>query len=195
MNFLAHLYLSGNDDELMIGNFIGDHIKGKVINDLPERVKLGVLLHRKIDQFTDEHPIVRQTRIKLRPHFGKYSVVASDLFYDHFLAARWSDYSGLTLEEYASDFYKKIETFSEIIPERTKLMLNYMIPNNWLVTYSTVQGIGRVMHGMSKRASFYSGMEKGTEVLISDYEQYENEFRIFFPELIHFASAAAETKS
>lgn len=186
MNFLAHLYLSGNDDELMIGNFIGDHIKGKAIHDLPERIRQGVLLHRKIDQFTDTHPVVGKTRIRLRPHFGKYAVVASDVFYDHFLAAGWNDYSGQTLHQYASEFYKKTELYREIIPERTRVMLGYMIPNNWLVTYSSVEGIGKVMQGMSKRARFYSGMEKGKDVLYSGYEDYKNEFREFFPELIQF---------
>lgn len=174
----------------MIGNFIGDHIKGKAILDLPERVKQGVLLHRQIDQFTDEHPIVKQTRIRLRPHFGKYAVVASDLYYDHFLAACWDEYAELPLEHFASDFYRMTESFRDVIPERTREMLRYMIPGNWLVSYSTVEGIGRVMNGMSKRARFYSGMEKGTEVLLSDYPEYEKEFRQFFPDLIRFTTEA-----
>jgi acyl carrier protein phosphodiesterase len=186
MNFLAHLYLSGGDDDLMIGNFIGDHIRGNAINDLPERIRQGVLLHRKIDQFTDQHPIVHQTRIRIRPHFGKYSVVASDLFYDHFLASRWNEYSKTELHDFADGFYRKIEDYHEVIPERTKHMLTHMIPHNWLVGYASLQGIGKAMKGMSRRASFTSGLEKGEEVLLEGYEKYGQEFSLFFPELIGF---------
>lgn len=193
MNFLAHLYLSGSDDELMIGNFIGDHVKGKAIFNLPERIRQGVLLHRKIDHFTDTHSVVASTRSRLRPHFGKYSVVASDVFYDHFLAAGWSHFSEVSLQQFASDFYQKTELFQEIIPERTRNMLQFMVPNNWLMAYSSVEGIGKVMQGMSRRARFESGMEKGAQVLISDYKQYETEFMEFFPELIQFVRS--ETKN
>ncbi len=183
MNFLAHLYLSGDDNDLKIGNFIGDHIKGKTINDLPSGIRQGVLLHRKIDQFTDSHPVVLQSKERLRPGFRKYAPVIADIYYDHFLAVNWNEFSRVGLVSYADDFYRLTSGYDHMLPQRTKVMLTYMISNNWLVSYASMEGIHKVLTGMSKRTSFESGMEKAAEELRANYTYYENEFRIFFKDL------------
>lgn len=186
MNFLAHLYLSGDDADLKIGNFIGDHIKGKTINLLPAQIKNGVLLHRKIDAFTDQHAVVMRTKLRLRPEFHKYAPVIADIYYDHFLAVNWERFSEISLHQYASDFYKLTDEYSHMLPARTQNMLHYMIAHNWLVSYSTLEGIGKVLNGMSKRTSFNSGMEKAAIALQDNYELYESEFHEFFSELQHY---------
>ncbi|MEX0290603.1 MAG: DUF479 domain-containing protein, partial [Flavobacteriaceae bacterium] len=93
MNFLAHIYLSFGDDEITIGNFIADSIRGKKYKHLPERVQKGVILHRAIDTFTDAHPTVRQSSKRLHENYSHYSRVIVDIFYDHFLAKNWKNYS------------------------------------------------------------------------------------------------------
>ncbi|MBL0341064.1 MAG: DUF479 domain-containing protein [Bacteroidetes bacterium] len=186
MNFLAHLYLSGENKPLRIGNFIADHIKGKAIDTLPDAIKEGVFLHRKIDHFTDHHQIVEKTKARLRPHFKKYSGVVADVFYDHFLAAQWDHFSDSTLEQYAADFYAETEEFGLFLPERTVKMLSFMISGNWLVNYSSIEGIEKTLSGMSRRTPFESGMEFGGQELRSNYSAYEKEFHDFFPELIDF---------
>jgi len=183
MNFLAHLYLSGDNDELKIGNFIGDHVKGNQINLLPDGIRKGVLLHRKIDFFTDQHPVVMKSKERLRPRFRKYAPVVADIFYDHFLAAGWNRYSSISLEKFSEDFFVLVKTYSDFLPDRTKKMLPYMIVNNWLVSYATLYGIHNVFKGMAQRTAFVSGMENAVEELKLNYESYENEFRIFFTDL------------
>ncbi|MDQ3050104.1 MAG: acyl carrier protein phosphodiesterase [Bacteroidota bacterium] len=183
MNFLAHLYLSGDDADLKIGNFIGDHIKGKTIHLLPSGVKNGVLLHRKIDTYTDQHPVVMQSKLRLRPEFRKYAPVIADIYYDHFLAVNWDRFSDISLQQYASDFYQLTNEYSHILPARTQHMLSYMVTHNWLVSYSTLEGIHKVLNGMSKRTSFNSGMEKAAGELQINYELYQSEFHNFFADL------------
>jgi len=193
MNYLAHLYLSGADSDLKIGNFIGDHIKGKTILTLPHGIRNGVLLHRKIDQFTDSHPTVLKSKERLRPEFRKYSPVIADIFYDHFLAVNWDSYSDVKLAKYAEAFYQLTKTYHNILPQRTLNMLPYMISNNWLVSYSTFEGIHKVLTGMAKRTAFESGMERAAEELRKNYEKYESEFLLFFKDLetyVHTESAA-----
>lgn len=192
MNFLAHLYLSGDDNDLKIGNFIGDHIKGKTIQDLPYGIRQGVLLHRKIDHFTDTHPVVLQSKERLRPGFRKYAPVIADIYYDHFLAINWSEFSRVGLVSYADDFYRLTTAYNHMLPQRTKMMLNYMISNNWLVSYASLEGIHKVLTGMSKRTSFESGMEKAAEELMANYPHYENEFRIFFKDLESYVLSERE---
>ncbi len=191
MNFLAHLFLSGHNQPLRIGNFIADHVKGKAIDTFPENIIEGILLHRKIDDFTDHHPIVTHTKELLRPHFRKYSGVVADVFYDHFLAVQWDQFSSITLEKYASDFYQEITAHSNMLPARTLSMLPYMISGNWLVSYTTIEGIGKTLGGMSRRTPFVSGMENGAAELRENYSDYLHDFNIFFPELVTFVEKEA----
>lgn len=189
MNFLAHLYLSGNDKNIMIGNFIGDHIKGNKFSQYNEGIIKGVKLHRLIDAFTDSHPVVEISKKRLRPHFHKYSPVIVDVFYDHFLAKNWRSYHQLSLGKYTQMFYQLILSNSEILPEKTNHLIPYLVKQDWLYNYAFIEGINKALTGMSKRAMFESRMEKAASFLIKDYSLYENEFNIFFDELKQYCDA------
>lgn len=195
MNFLAHAYLSGNSKDLIIGNFIADAVKGKGHENYRQGIAEGILLHRKIDSFTDQHPLVSQTKTKLRPHFGKYSSVVSDLYYDHFLALHWKDYSTESLKGFTTNIYSIIQEEIEIMPDDVKYFFPYMVKNDWLYNYSTFYGMQRAFEGMSRRAKFISNMEKAVEVLQKDYSSFENDFRQFFPEINEFVSKWLESNS
>ena len=186
MNFLAHLYLSGNSEGLLIGNFIADSVKGKAYENYNQEIQKGILLHRKIDTFTDSHPIVSQSKQRLHSRYHKYSPVVVDIFYDHFLAVKWNNYSTVSLNEFAENSYRLMNTNFEILPEKVKFMLPYMIKGNWLVNYSNVEGIRKTLTGMSRRTSFNSGMETATEILVQHYPLFENEFELFFEELRNY---------
>jgi acyl carrier protein phosphodiesterase len=189
VNLLAHLYLSGADEQRMIGNFIADHVRGATIHRLPPEIQQGVQLHRKIDHYTDHHPVVAETKTRLRPVVGKYAPVVADIYYDHFLARNWSRFSDTPLEVFARSFYKLITEYDEWIPERTKRMLSYMISGNWLVSYAEIDGIDRVLKGMSRRASFENGMDWSGVELKKNYSGYHDEFNRFFPDLIRFTES------
>ncbi len=183
LNFLAHFYLSGNDRGLRIGNFIADSVKGNAFNNWEDPVRCGILLHRHIDQFTDSHPVVIHTKSLLHPYFHHYSGVVSDVYYDHFLAANWAEFSSVSLEEYAAEIYTAMKEEVAGFPERPAQMLPFMISNNWLCAYAKIDGIDAVMRGMARRAKFESGMEKSGEVLRLNYSELEADFREFFPQL------------
>jgi acyl carrier protein phosphodiesterase len=184
MNFLAHLYLSGDHSDLMVGNFIADHVKGNQIELFSNRVKNGIILHRGIDAFTDGHETVRKSVIRLRPGFRKYAGVVVDMFYDHFLAANWHDYSEVSLEVFTAQCYSILQNYIGPLPERTKRMLYFMVRDNWLLAYARKDGIQAALNGMASRTSFYSGMENAVEALLEDYNDYLSEFREFFPDLV-----------
>lgn len=187
MNFLAHLFLSGDNHQIRLGNFIADAVKGKAIYQFPESVQAGILFHRAIDTFTDQHEVVATSKARLRPAFRKYAPVIADVFYDHFLAKDWHRFNSMTLESYAAGFYDSIQPEFDWLPPKTKHLLPYMISGNWLVSYKTIEGINKVLTGMAKRTTFPSGMELAADHLQINYSFYEEDFNLFFPQLIHFA--------
>lgn len=183
MNYLAHLYLSGDHHEVMIGNFIADHLRGSEVRQYPEMIRRGVLLHRAIDSFTDNHPVVMQSKERVRPAFRKYAPVAVDVFYDHFLARQWNSFHSHPLDQYAGQCYDLFRLHREILPARTRHMLGYMEPQNWLYNYAQMDGIRKAMTGLSRRARFDSGMEHAHHVLELHYLGLEEDFNLFFPDL------------
>lgn len=188
MNFLAHLHLSGNHPKLMIGNFIGDFVKGRNLSDHyePDIVK-GVELHRAIDEFTDSHNIVKLSKERLRPKYRHYSPVIVDMFYDYYLAKNWNQYHHEDLNDYAQRFYNLTDLHLDILPDRVLRMLPYMISGNWLVNYGKTEGIHRALSGMARRTPYESKMEEAVSDLIKHNHDFETEFGQFYPELAKFA--------
>lgn len=183
MNFLGHLYLSKHNDELMIGNFIGDAVKGKNFEGLTPGIINGVMMHRHIDTFTDTHPMVAQSKAKLQPRYKKYAGVIVDVFYDHFLAINWAKYHQLKLADFAQQVYDLIEPNLPNLPAKTQHLFPYMKQYNWLLNYSKVEGIHRTLSGMAQRTSFVSNMEFAQEELLQYYDEFNAEFQSFFVDI------------
>jgi acyl carrier protein phosphodiesterase len=188
MNFLAHIYLSGDNDLIKIGNFMADGIRGKHFESYPIDVQKGIILHRAIDTFTDAHPIFRQSTKRLHENYHHYAGVIVDVFYDHFLAKNWSKYSDEKLDLFVDRFYQSLQDNNAILSERTKGMMPYMIKYNWLVSYQTVEGINRILTQMDHRTNNESKMRFATNELSEFYSEFETEFTEFFKELILFSN-------
>lgn len=184
MNFLAHIYLSGEDDFVKIGNFMADSIRGSQYLDYPNSLQKGILLHRHIDSFTDSHPIYRKSKHRLHEKYGHYSGVIMDIAYDHFLAKNWSKYSNENLEDYAADFYQLVQDNFEILTERTKGMLPYMIGRNWLVSYATIAGLEMILFQMDYKTKHRAHMQEAIVEIQDFYTEFESEFFQFFEELV-----------
>lgn len=187
MNFLAHIYLSGDDDGITIGNFIADGIKGKKYLKYPPKIQKGILLHRGIDTFTDAHPTVRKSTKRLHKNYGHYSGVIVDILYDHFLAKNWSQYHSQPLAEYIEDFYEMLRNNYSILPMRIKRMMPYMMADNWLLSYASIKGISTILVKMNTRTHNRSKMNFAVLELEEFYLEFEIEFTSFFAELIAFS--------
>jgi acyl carrier protein phosphodiesterase len=192
MNFLSHLYLSGNSEGLIIGNFIADSVKGSDFKKYSEDIQQGIILHRKIDTFTDSHAIVEESKMRLRANYKKYASVIVDIYYDHFLASAWERYSDEKLNDYVSKIYDLIEKNKTVLPLKSLLFKEYMLKYDVLNAYAHLQGIDRVLQGMSRRASFISNMQYAVNDLKEHYELFETEFHSFFPELQNYVKTQIE---
>ena len=169
----------------MIGNFIGDFVKGKAYEAFDEQIQQGILLHREIDRFTDNHQVVVKTKTRLRPRYHHYAPVIADVFYDHFLAALWDQYHPDSLLLFTENFYKLTDKYLDTLPLGAAKMLMYMKRDNWLYNYQFISGIDRALKGMSARTPYNSKMENATTDLRADYSAYQQEFMEFFPDLIN----------
>lgn len=188
MNYLAHLFLSGKDEDLLFGNFIADGVKGRQIALFPAPILKGILLHRQIDQYTDTHPVVRQSLLRLRQRYRKYAGVILDIYFDHFLAANFDGYSEVPLPSFTKGAYRIIMQREELLPERVKVFLPHMIAHDWLLHYAHLEGVHRSLTGLSRRTTFVSGMETAAAELAANYDLYRGEFESFFPDLVSFVA-------
>jgi acyl carrier protein phosphodiesterase len=188
MNFLAHLYLSKENKNILIGNFIADAVKGKKHENYPKEIQAGILLHRQIDYFTDTHPIERRSKRRLHERYDHYDGVIIDILYDHFLAKNWLNYSEIPLEIYAKNVYSFFQKNIGILPPEMQKLLPYMIEYNWLVSYASITGIEKILIGMNKRTKGISKMDLAIEDLIMHYDDFESDFTAFFEELIEFTN-------
>lgn len=193
MNFLAHIYLSGDNDLIKIGNFMADGIRGKNFQDFPDDVQKGIILHRWIDTFTDSHPVFRATTKKLHEHYHHYAGVVADVFYDHFLAKNWKSYSDEKLEDFVERFYQSLRDKYEILSEKTKDLMPVMIERNWLVMYKSVEGIDRILKQMDYRTQNRSNMRFAVVDLKKHYTDFENEFTEFFAEIRLYSKEKLES--
>ncbi|PZX51079.1 acyl carrier protein phosphodiesterase [Algoriphagus ratkowskyi] len=187
MNYLAHAYLSFGQDEVLVGNFIGDFVKGKMMNTFPEEVQHGIKLHREIDKFTDTHPLVRAGQSYLRPKYRLYSTVITDIYFDYFLAKNWGRYSDIPLEEFIQNTFSTLKHNRQLFPERFLNMFQWMVQENWLIQYREIEGIHKTLSGMSRRTRFPSKMEMAHLDLMEKEQEFQVIFFAFFADLETFA--------
>jgi acyl carrier protein phosphodiesterase len=186
LNFLAHIYLSGESDEIKIGNFIGDYVKGRNYEKYPRLVREGIVLHRMIDSYTDSHPVVERSKMHLKRRFRRYSGVIVDIFYDHFLASEWGRFSKHPLPQYVISMYEILVSNYFILPNEIKAFLPFFIINNWLESYTSIEGIEGVLRRMTRRTSLPNETTFAISELRKNYHMFRDEFLLFFPDLIEY---------
>ena len=187
MNYLAHLFLSDGTPESLIGNLLGDFAKGSIENIYPKEVIQGIYLHRKIDCFTDLHPIFRSSKRLISHNRSRFSGIMIDVFYDHFLAKNWSNYSSIALNDFTNNVYQILQENYQILPDRLKRILPDMIARDWLASYKETSAIDRAINGISRRIKRKNNLFGGVEELFFNYQQLQAYFSMFFPELIDYS--------
>jgi acyl carrier protein phosphodiesterase len=192
MNFLGHIYLSGDDDQLIIGNFIADCVKGKKYLDYPEGIQKGILLHRTIDSFTDNNIYIQQIKTLLRPTYKLYSGVVTDLFVDHYLAANWLNFSEKPLKEYSEEVYKIFQLNYEILPAKIQGFLSNLIERNRLLSYSEISGVEEALMIMAYKTSLPGKSAEAIKILRGNYDELKTHSLQFITEVSSFTKTELE---
>ena len=194
MNFLAHIYLADQGNEkLLIGNLLGDFVRKVDEPRYEESIRKGIHMHRKLDSFTDSHPVFLKSRQRVSGLNRRYAGVLIDIFYDHFLARNWKQYSDQSLEKYAQHFYDILNKHKKILPDNLKRIMPYLMEENWLVNYREIWGIEQAVNNIARRfASSRRPMKDPIKELINNYENLEQDFLLFFPQAKVFAKHLTE---
>ncbi len=192
MNYLAHLYLAGDNTEALLGNLMGDFVKGHVDSSLPPAIQKGIALHRKIDAFTDANPLFRRSKQRLSPEARRYGGILVDLFYDHFLARHWTRYATLPLRHFSQQVYGILLAHYEWLPYAMQRSVSYMIRVDLLMSYREITGIERALQGVGRRLKRTNPLAGAAQELQRHYSALAADFAAFFPEL---RSYVAQTKA
>ena len=194
MNYLSHIYLSGESEEIILGNFIGDYVKGQQILNYPTEVAKGIFLHRQIDSFTDSHAVIIECIVKLRPAFGKYAGIVIDIFLDHFLAVNWSYYSHEKLSSFTKRFHAVLLANFFQLPAQVKLFVPFLIQHKRLQSYASLEGVEKTLRIMAKHTSLPAETEFAIKILEEEYQFFNDAFNRFFPEIIRFIEGKGDFK-
>lgn len=186
MNFLAHMRLSCGNAALVTGNFLGDLLRNREIRKLPEPIREGVRLHRKIDIYTDTHPVVRQSTRRLHARHGKYASVLVDIYYDFFLSRNWDQFNTEPLPVFTQQIYQQLLQYQEVMPERTQQYLQAMVRGDWLMNYATYEGMADTFARMTRRVSNPALFSGAVDSLKQHQALLEEDFLIFFPDILGY---------
>ncbi len=187
MNFLAHTYLSGENKNVALGNLIGDMVKGNAYKNYEQDIRTGLVLHRAIDSFTDNHEVFLRSKRLISPYFNRYSGIVTDIYYDHFLAKYWSDYCLMDLQKYVNEIYILLIKKYTYLPPRAQRIIPFMIIRNWMGNYGQLQPLHYVFLGMHRRTQKKGNMHKAVEILEINYSELEQDFRIFMEDVRIFS--------
>jgi len=187
------MLLSGEDDLILVGNFMGDFVKGPLADRFPERIKQGINLHRRIDSFAGRSELFQQSRRRLDSYYGLYRGVMIDLFYDHFLVTEWHDWSDEPLSDYLVRTRAVITRHYEVLPERLQKLVP-MIFEELLPSYGEVNGIARALERMSRRVVRSNPLAGGEAELELHFEELRSDFRGFVPLVRRFADEMMAAK-
>lgn len=190
MNFLAHTFLSGDNANIIIGNFIGDFVKGNRYLKYPEEIRYGILLHRYIDSFTDTHAVVQKSKSRFAPFYHKYAGIIVDILYDHFLSANWDHISRVPLPDMTKRTYDILHEHYDLLPPGAQRIVPSFIFHRWLEAYHTIDGFEHVLERMSVRTSLPDHTKEAMSILKDHYHDFYSEFFDFFPDMITYVSGS-----
>jgi len=183
VNYLAHAWLSGGDEGVMVGNFIADHIRGNKFEAYPETVIQGIILHRAIDDFTDQHVCFRKTKRHFYQEFNRHSGILTDIYFDYLLARNFKKYTGLELEVFSGNAYQVYAANLNLIPETAQRFFQYVIKHNIYVSYASIEGISTVLKHLSHRIGHGVELDKSLSYFLEAEQDIQTEFDYFLSEL------------
>ncbi len=200
MNYLAHLFLSPPGDDAMLGSLLGDFVKGPLVSDSvstqygPEILR-AIDLHRRVDSFTDAHPVVIDSRNRVSSTRRRFAGIMIDMFYDHFLARYWDEFHHRPLNLFADDFYRILKRRHAQLPERAQRTAHYMVELDWLGSYAQLESVDTALNRMSQRLRRTNTLQGSAQELKDNYADFERDFRRFIPDAGDFSRATARELS
>ncbi|RRV05973.1 DUF479 domain-containing protein [Pseudomonas sp. v388] len=189
MNYLAHLHLGGQRPAQLLGSLYGDFVKGLLPGRFPAELEASIRLHRRIDSFTDSHPLTQRAMARFPQEQRRYAGIMLDVFFDHCLARDWQRHADIPLDSFTRKVYAVLHA-EPALPERLALVAPRMAAQDWLGSYRDFEVLEQVLAGISRRLSRPEGLAGGMQQLRALYQPLSEDFDEFYPVLQAFAQAA-----
>ena len=190
MNFLAHLFLGPSDPEQALGSLLGDFVRGPVGKlDLPTGVRQGIWLHRRIDSFTDAHPLIAMSRTRVSPERRRYAGIMIDMFYDHLLARHWDRFAEQPIGDFTARMYPLLRAQRAVIPASAWPAIDHMTEHDWLGSYARMASLHRALDNIALRLRRTNPLPGSASELEQDYAGFEADFLAFMPQVMAFAAS------
>ncbi|BDR16363.1 ACP phosphodiesterase [Vibrio sp. STUT-A11] len=188
MNFLAHLHIADHCSSHLLGNLLGDFVKGDPSKQYQADISNGIKLHRFVDRITDHHPIVEECK----PHFTgaarRFAPIALDMFWDHCLAKHWHTFHQCSLDKFVSDTHQRVDRdVGDDLPERFLLLHSKMWSGGWLQSYQDFENIEFALHRMSKRSPRLADLTTTFAILDQEYAILEAKFPPLYSDVLQQA--------
>lgn len=183
------MYLSCNDPDLTAGNYVADFITNSQLAAFPENIQKGVLLHRAIDSFTDNHPVIQSCNARLRPSQRKYAPVVTDIIMDYMLSLHWAEFHHEPLADFAVGIYTTLEAYFPVFPEKVQVLLPKMIKDDFLLSCSNDVRLQNTLKFLSRRAGFENNIHLSHHDIELEFHAYKDDFFNFFPDVIRMVEA------
>ena len=193
MNYLAHLLLAEQTPHGWLGALMGDFVKGVPDAALADGIRRGIALHRHIDTYTDAHPVHRASRNRIVGPRRRYAGIIVDLCYDHFLARRWAQHATLPLTEFTAQVYAALARHRVLLPPRLARIAPYMIRQDWLGSYRSLEAVGAALDGIATRSPRAAPLAGAIGDVRHCHRELGEDFDAFFPALAVHASAWKES--
>lgn len=192
VNYLAHVFLSHETPDAIVGAMLGDFVKGRVIDGWSDDVRAAIVLHRAIDRFTDRHPLTLASRVLVSEERRRFAGILVDVFYDHFLARHWPRFHPLPLARFTQTIYDALLPRRSDFPERLQRILPWMVRDDWLASYADIASIDAALHGLARRFRYTEraeGLASGVSELEKNYAALERNFLAFVPLVQEFTES------
>ncbi len=188
MNFLAHFHLAWPDHGLIVGGLEGDYYKGPLRGDLPHAIERGVKLHRAIDAYTDNHPVVAQLRRDMPQSLRRYAGILIDLSFDHYLSLHWSDFSDIPLPDFNDSVYRTLTDHADHLSDGSRNMLARMLEYDLLGLYLQWETVPATARRIGQRFKRHNPFDDIEQELSPARPMLEQAFLAFYPELKAFTA-------
>ena len=189
MNYLAHLYLADPQPDAWIGNLMGDFVKGPLDDSIKSVWRPGIVLHRAVDRYTDQHPVFLRSKRRISIPYRRYAGILIDMYYDHLLAISWYRYSNQDLQLFTRSVYSALRQSHSQFPPRMQKSVSYMLANDLLLSYRHKEGIAHALQGIERRLRRPSGLGAAISQLEVRHDELDDDFHHFFPQLISYVNA------
>ncbi len=184
MNYLAHSLFSNNDEFVLVGQYCGDFVRGSDLGHYPDGIRKGILWHRRIDSFTDQHPAnLRARNYFAKPH-RRFAGIITDVLYDHFLAQNWHHYSDTPLQAHVGFVHKALQQHVELMPPRLQRFSRIVVEQNALMSYLQFDSVEQVLQRISQRSHRFVPLASAGDPLREHQLALKACFDDFFPDLV-----------